>query len=359
MKRVLLLGLLLAAPAQAQTVTSTPQSATVQGAAVQATDLTLPDAVAAALQNAAEVRTAQANLDRANAADAAAQADPSVLVAAKLNARNAAALAEAGLRAARLSTLQSTVTAHSALLEAQENVNLQSAQVDNDSRALKIAQTKAELGNATTLDVQNAGNALAASSQTLADARAQVTLAAARLAALTGKGNDVRAVGSAEQTRPSPTLAELQAGLPRLSSLVAAAGDLAGAELAVRLADNDYTPARTLQDARTGLANAQRALTSAQQGAQQTLASAYQSAQNAAELLGIAQSREEAAEKSAQQDAARLQSGTISAAELQTTQLSLKKAQYARLQAQNGVLKALAALSVAAGQNLTGIGEAL
>ena len=276
-----------------------------------------------------------------------------------VSAKNAAALAEASLRAAKLGTLQSTVTAYTTLLEAQENVTLQQAQLENDQRVLQIAQAKAALGNATTIDVQNADNAVAASTQTLADARAQVTLAAARLKTLTGLGGEPKAAGPVSTAKLSPTLAELQAGLPRLSALVAAANDLASAELAVKLADNDYTPARTLQDARVALANAQRAQASAGQSAGQTLASAYQNAQNAADLLLVAQSREDAAQKSYDQDKARVASGTLSAADLRTTALTLKKAQYARLQAQNNVLEALAALSVAAGQNLTGIGGAL
>ena len=127
----------------------------------------------------------------------------------------------------------------------------------------------------------------------------------------------------------------------------------------MKLADNDFTPARTLQDAKTALANAQRSQDSAQKAAGQTLASTYQAAQNASELLQVALNREAAAQKTYTQDSARLRSGTISAVELQSTQLTLKKAQYSRLQAQNNVTEALAALSVAAGQNLTGIGGAL
>ena len=158
----------------------------------------------------------------------------------------------------------------------------------------------------------------------------------------------------------SATLATLQAGLEkRLPALVQAANGAAFAKLQVSIADNDYTPVRTLEDARTALANAQRTQASTQQSATQTLASAYQTAQAAYDALSVAQSREAAAQKTYTQDSARLKSGTISAVELQNTQLTLKKAQYARLQAQDRVLTALAALSVASGQNLTGIGGTL
>lgn len=336
------LGLALAAPAaHAQTA------------------LSAGSAVTAALNTSSDVKTSQANLDKAQAASRAAQADPSTLVAAKLNAANAETLAQAGLRGAKLSALQSAIGAYTALLEAQENVELQTLQVQVDTKGVQVAQVKLGIGNATTLDVTNAQNTLAASTQTLADARAQLNLAAAKLGTLTGLGGGVRAGSTITAPKLSVTLASLQGGLDRLTSLVGAANDVASATLNVKLADNDFTPARTLQDAKTALANAQRSQDSAQKAAGQTLASTYQAAQNASELLQVALNREAAAQKTYTQDSARLRSGTISAVELQSTQLTLKKAQYSRLQAQNNVTEALAALSVAAGQNLTGIGGAL
>lgn len=324
--------------------------------AASAASVTLSSAVTAALNNAAEVKTAQANLDKAASANKAAQNDPAALVAAKLSSSNALASAQAALRGARLNTLQSTITAYTNLLEAQENVDLQSLQVQNDSKNVQVAQTKLSIGNATRLDVQNAQNTLAGSQQTLADAKAQVNLASAKLGTLTGLGSGLKAAGTPSVPKLSATLANLQGGLGSLGSLVNAAGDLSEAQLNVKLASNDFTPARTLQDAQTAQANAQRALDSAQKSARQTLASAYQTAQNAYELLSVAQSREAAAQKAYTQDAARLKSGTISAVELQVTQLSLKKARFARLQAQDNVLSSLAALSVASGKNLTGVG---
>lgn len=321
----------------------------------QAASVTLNSAVTAALNNNADVKTAQANLDKAAAASKAAQADPSTLVTARLTTSNALAASQAGLRDAKLSTLQSTVTAYTNLLEAQENVELQTLQVQNDTKSVQVAQTKRSIGNATNLDVQNAQNALSASQQTLADARAQVNLVSAKLGTLTGMGSGLKAAGITSVPKLTVTLGSLQGGIGTLNSLVNASGDVSEAQLGVKLANNDFTPARTLQDAQTALANAQRTFNSTQKSALQTLASTYQTAQNTYELLRVAQSREAAAQKQYNQDALRLKSGTISPVELQSSQLILKKAQFARLQAQDNVLTALAALSVASGKNLTGI----
>ncbi|MFK7603821.1 TolC family protein [Deinococcus sp. SM5_A1] len=347
-KSILLTAALVLGVAAAQT-----------SAAQTSANVTATAAVTAALANNADVKTAQANLDKAQAANRAAQADPSALVAAELGASGGESLAQAALRGARMNTLQSTVTAYTALLEAQENVALQTLQVSVDSKAVQVAQVKQGIGNATALDVEGAQNTLSGSQQNLADAKAQVSLASARLSTLTGLGSGVRAAGAASAPKLSITLSKLQAGLNTLTAQVSANNDLAAAQLNVKLADNDFTPARTLQDARTALANAQRGVDSAGKSATQSLASAYQTAQNSYELLSVARAREAAALKTYNQDAARLKSGTISPVDLQTSQLALKKAQFARLQAQDNVLEALAALSVASGQNLTGIGGTL
>lgn len=326
-------------------------------AAAQTTPtVTASAAVTAALTNNPDVKTAQANLDKAQAANRAAQADPSALVAAKLGASGGESQAQAALRGARMNTMQNTVTAFTALLEAQENVELQTLQVSVDSKNVQVTQVKQGIGNATALDVNNAQNTLSGSQQNLADARAQVSLASARLSTLTGLGSGVGAAGAVSAPKLSTTLSKLQAGLNTLTAQVSANNDLAAAQLNVKLADNDFTPARTLEDARTALANAQRSVDSASKSSTQTLASAYQTAQNSYELLSVAGARETAASKTYMQDASRLKSGTISPVELQLSQLALKKAQFARLQAQDNVLEALVALSVASGQNLTGIG---
>lgn len=321
------------------------------------TAYTLTSAVNAALPVDPAVKTAQANLAQAQAANRAAQSDPSVLVLAKLTAANDLSEAQASLRSARLNSLKTTIETFIELLEAQENVNLQSLQVQVFTKAVQVAQVKQQVGNATALDVQNARNSLAGGQQGLAAAQATLNLASAKLATQMGVSGPVRAAGAPTFPKLSASLGTLQGSLANLSTLTTAKNNVAVAQLNVKLADNDFTPAQTLQQAKTALANAQRTLSSSTQTASQALASAYQAAQNAAELLAVAQSKEAAAQKQYTQDTARFKSGTISAVDLQNTQLTLKQAQYSRLQAQNNVLTALAALSVASGQNLTGVGN--
>ncbi|WP_291423169.1 TolC family protein [Deinococcus sp.] len=320
-----------------------------------ATTTSLTGAVKAALPINADVKTAQANLNQAQGVLQATQADPSSLVTEKLSATNGVSLSQAQLRAAQLATLQTTITDYVNVLEAQENVNLQTLQVQVLTKALQVAKVKLSTGNATNLDVQTAQNSLSGGQQNLVAAQAQLNLASSKLATQMGVSGPVRAAGAPNVPKLSTSLSSLQAARTRLSTLVAVNNALAVAQLNVKLTDNDFTPAQTKQQAQTALANAQRNVTTAQQNTSQALSSAYQSALNTTELLKVTQSKEAAAQKQYTQDAARLKSGTISAVELQSSQLTLKQAQYARLQAQDNVLSALAALSVAAGQNLTGI----
>ncbi|AWN24168.1 TolC family protein [Deinococcus irradiatisoli] len=318
---------------------------------------TLSAATQAALNNGADVRTAQANLDKAQASLKATEADPSALVADTLQAQQAAALAAVQLQNAKIGTLQSALSAYAALYTAQENVDLQTLQVQSDSKNLQVVQVKLNVKNATALDLKNAQSSLDASTQNLADAKAQVNIAAQKLAAITGLSSSVRASGLGTIPTLKVSQASLTAGLnARLPSVVQAQQAVDLAQLNVKLYDNDFTPAQTLSNAKVTLANAQRSLESATKNAATTLSSAYQSAANAQQLLSVALQKETNAQTSYHQDQTRLKTGVISAVDLLKSQLALAQAQQNRVSAQASALNTLASLSVASGTNLTGVG---
>ncbi len=347
----LALGLVQAQTAQAQaTQTQTSQA---QGAQT----VTLPAAASRALTSGPDLKTAQTNLQQAQSDLAAKQGDPGTLVAPLTQAKNTLQLAQLQLDNTRLSVVQNVVSAHTALLAAQQNVEVQTLQSDFDARSLKVAQVKLAANNATALDVQNAQNTLAGSQQALADARAQLPILSQRLAKLLGaSGATLRANGLPDVPPLKVSLANLSQNLETRSPAVLRASQaVALDQLNVKLANNDYTPRQTLLDAQTGLANDQRTLDGARRDANTNLTDAYRSAQNAYQQLKIALTAETNQQTTYQQNQARLKSGTISAVDLQNSQVALKKAQFARLQAQNAVWSALSALSVAAGTNLTGL----
>ncbi len=343
---VLTLSLALLPLASAQTSKPAAPSTTTLSAAVQA-----------ALSSGADVRTAQANLNKAQASFKAIQSDPSALVADTLQAQQAAALANVQLQNAKIGTLQNTITAYTSLYAAQELVNLDTLQVQSDTKNLQVVQVKLNIKNATALDLKNAQSTLDGSTQNLGDAKAQVNIAAQKLAAITGLSSSVRASGLGTIPSLKVSQASLTAGLnSRLPSVVQAqqAADLA--QLTVKLYDNDFTPAQTLSNAKVTLANAQRSLDSATKNAATALSSAYQSAANAQQLLSVAFQKEANAKTNYDQDQTRLKTGLISAVDLLKTQLALAQAQQARVQAQASVLTTLASLSASSGTNLTGVG---
>ncbi len=340
------LGLLCLPLAAAQSATPNNAATTSLNAAVQAS-----------LSAGADVRTAQANLDKAAASLKATLADPSALVAAQLQAQQAADLAAVQLQAARLGNVQNTVNAYTVLFTAQKEVALSTLQVQSDTKNQQVVQVKLGVKNATALDLKNAQSSLSASTQNLADAGAQVNIAAQKLVVLTGLPAATRASGLPQIPALKASQTSLVAGLnKRLPSVVQAQQATDLAQLNVTLADNDFTPAQTLSSARVTLANAQRTLESAGKNATTALSSAYQAAANAQQLFGVAVQKEANAQTNYQQNQTRLASGLISSVDLLASQLTLAQAQQNRVAAQASALNTLAALSVAAGTDLTGIG---
>lgn len=320
--------------------------------------LTLVQALAQAYSRGPSLQSAQATLQNATLQLNALKADPSTLILALTQAEQSAKLAQVNLEATRLSVMQSVVNAYTNLYEAQQNVALFQAQVALNQRNLEVAKARQAAGNATALDVARAQTTLDSSRQSLTNAQAQIPVLAAQLATLLGLSD----LGSATVTAP-PAPPALQANLEalrnglfeRLPSVLQAQQAVELSQLNVKLADNDYTPAVQLNTAKTSLENNLRTLQTAQQNAQTSLTNTYQAAQSAYKSIALAQANLANAQKVVEQSQAALRAGTISALQLQTDQVSLKSAEYALVQAIGSYWRALAAFSVAAGQDFTGL----
>lgn len=320
--------------------------------------LTLVQALSQAYSRGPSLQSAQATLQNATLQLNALKADPSTLIVARTQAEQNAKLAEVNLEATRLSVMQSVVNAYVGLYEAQQNVALFQAQVALNQRNLEVARARQAAGNATALDVARAQTTLDSSRQSLTNAQAQIPILSAQLATLLG----VSDLGNFTTVAP-PAAPVLQADLQalsrdlftRLPSVLQAQQAVELSQLNVKLADNDYTPAVQLNSAKTSLENNQRTLQTAQQNAQTSLTNTYQAAQNAYRNIALAQANVTNAQRVVEQSQAALRAGTISALQLQTDQVSLRGTEYSLVQAQGSYWKALAAFSVAAGQDFTGL----
>ena len=290
------------------------------------TTITLPAAVASALSAGSTVRDAQTGVASSTSTLKAVLADPSTLASALLSAQQA----QAQLSQARLTATQNAINAFTALYQTQEQTEVQALQIQVDSKALQVAQVKLSTRNGTALDVQNT---LSTSRQNLQDTQAQLLVNSQKLANVIGKPGSYTDSTSpnASPVRQNTSLSSNYPTLLRDQQAVDTAA------LSVRLADNEFTARVTLDQARTALSNAQ----STAEAAQASYQTALQTEANT--------------QATYKQDGVRLSSGTISAVALQQSQLTLKKAQYARAQALVAVWQALAALSTASGQNVTGL----
>jgi outer membrane protein len=317
------------------------------------TTITLSAAVASALTAGSTVRDAQTGVASSASTLKAVLADPSTLASVLLAAQQASALAQAQLSQARLIATQNAINAFTALYQTQEQTGVQQLQIQVDSKALQVAQVKLSTRNGTALDVQNAQNTLSTSKQTLLDTQAQLLVNSQKLANVIGKPGSY-AASTPPNASPVKQNTALSSNYPTLLKDQQAVDTAA---LSVRLADNEFTARVTLDQARTTLSNAQSTLASDQKTLLTTLATAQSTAEAAQANYQAALQTEANTQASYKQDGVRLQSGTISAVALQQSQLTLKKAQYARAQALVAVWQSLAALSTASGQNVTGLAQ--
>lgn len=329
---------------------------TSSSAAVTASP-TLQEAITLAYRQGPDVLNAQTALTNAQTTLTAAKADPSALTLDLTTDQQAYDLAVVTLPATRLSVMQNVVNAYLTLYETQQNIALLGAQANLDAKSVQVAQAKLQARSGTSLDVATAQNTLNTTQQNLANAQAQLSVNSAALAKLFGQSSaDLRPKAPPAPPALSTTLNTLSQGLAaRLVTTVQASQAVALAQLNVKLSDNDYTPRLTLNSAKTKLSTAQIDLANSQKAAVNSLTAAYRSAQDSFSRIPIAQKGVQNAQTTVNQNQVRFKSGIISAVEVQTSQVALQSAQYSLTQAQDNYWKALAALSVAAGTDVTGL----
>ncbi|TBH20805.1 TolC family protein [Thermus thermamylovorans] len=322
--------------------------------------LDFPGAWEVALGQNPGYRNALISRESAAAELRALEADPGTLVLPLTQARQALALAEVAVAQRRLSLLQEVLAAYAALLEAQEREGVLRAQRALAERNLAVVRARKEVGNATELDLVRAEAELRAVALALEGLAAQRLALKRTLEAALGAGlpPGVRLAPLPEPGPPGLSLEELALGLEeRLPALVEARQAVALAELQVRLADNDYTPRLALERARAGLEAARGSWANLRAQALSGLEAAHAQAQAA--WNGVQTAREGLANQERALAVARsaFAAGTVSRLELEREEVALLQARQALLEAHNAYWRALAALGVAAGRDLTGFLE--
>lgn len=321
---------------------------------------TLVEALTLAYLQGPDLANAQTTLEDAQTNLTATNADPSSLVLSRTQAQQAYDLAKVQVPAVQLSVMQSVVNAYLSLYETQQNIALLQAQANLNAKSVQIAQAKLQAGSGTSLDVATAQNTLNTTQQNLANANALLGVQSSTLAKLFGQSS-TQITTKAPPVPPTlkASLASLSQGLNnRLPSVVQAQHAVALQQLNVKLANNDYTPRLTLQAAQAKLQTTTRDLSNVQKSAANSVNDAHSTAQDAYQRIALQQKVVQNAQTTLTQAQTRYKSGVISQVELQTYEVSLRSAQYALTQAQDTYWKALAALSVAAATDVTGLVDA-
>lgn len=324
----------------------------------QAQPISLTQALNQSFSTGPDMSIARANLAQAQANRKAQEADPSSPEDLLVRVRNAERLAQVRVEQAQRETLQNVLGVYLGMAEVQQSLEVLLAQVTFNGRNLEVA--RARLGNkvGTPLDVSRAENALAGSRQLVANTQSQLPVLTTRLETLLGlnaNANPAVVPLGEVQERPLDLRALSNGLLDRLPSVVEVRNGLVEAELAVKLTDNDYTPELTKREALTLRNNARLGLRAAEQAAAANLADAFRAALDAQQQIQI-KSRDLAnASEGHRQNQIRLNAGTISGLQLQGSELELRSARLQLVQAQYAYLRALAALSVAAGLDVTGL----
>jgi len=337
-------------------------SSALSSSSLAQTTLTLPSAVTKALSSGPDVSSARNTYAKALANLKARALDPTTLGGDLLSAQQGVTSNLAALNNAKLSTVQTVLSQYLSLLESQQTLALNAAQLALDGRNLTIVQAKLAAKSATALEVDQKQNALSTSRQTLSNTQAQLPVQSAGLAKTLGlpTAGVLKVSALPAMSGVKVSLEALSNGLEsRLPGLISAAQALDSAALQVKLADNDYTPRRTHEDAQIALQNARTALESERKSASTTLRDGLRGYQDALEQVKLAGQNLSVQKKTTSQTQTRFKLGTAAQVEVQTAQVATLNSQLTLTKAQDNVWKALATLSVSSGLDLTNLVEGL
>jgi outer membrane protein len=320
--------------------------------------LTLERGVILALESNSDVKSAESALTLANRTLTARNADPTALITDLLQAKQGAELSQAQLISVRLDVTNETINEFLNLDESKDAIDVLEAQLKLVQRTLEITKARLQARTATPVDVQRAETDVAGVQQQLADTKAARPVIVARLARVLGLAR-----GAEVSIAPVPAFAvrklnvvELEANLEdRAPQLIQAVQAVEFAELNVKITDNDYTPAQQQREAASGLENARRALGTAKRKALNGFRDALRTVNAAAEGVSVAKQNLSVTTRNTKNDEERLKQGLISRIQLEATQLTEFQAKQSLARAENGYLRALAGLSLAAGLDVTGL----
>ena len=320
MKRLVLLAVLMLAPAFALTLPEALTHAADRTGVVNA-ELTLGDA--------------ERGLDRT-------RIDPLALRFDLVQAEQRYALARSQLIQARYEAFAEVALGYTQMLEADMQVALASSARELAMQGLDIARIRYDRGSATSLDVQDSEIGLRDAEKNLDAAREGLALTRANLEGLIGLTvEELTPVADELVAFELPPLEVFEQGLTLHPTLLQAQQGLELARLGVELLDPSYAARVQIENAELQVEQAQEGLDEAQRGLELQVRSLYNAALTAAESnLIAADSLANARDREALEDR-RYDAGLIALFQLNQTRLETLQSELAAAQARHTFLQAL------------------
>jgi len=317
------LALLLASAAPAQTTSPPP--------------LTLARALALGPEASAAVLSSRSQLAAAQRDEARVKADPAALRVDRITAETARLNAERSLEAALAANRVTVANAFVAALEADTALAVAHLDASMQQQTLAAQRARLDAGAATDLDVAKARNVSASAQASVADATTQRTLAYTTLASLIGAP-----VTALNDRVTLPELGSLDDYLQRArrgnAALAAARGSQGLARAQLEAADNDFSSAAQIQDARDSVADAARQLAETERTLELSVRGAYANAMAARAAVQNASSTDAAAQQDLDAARAQLDAGSISPLAFRSSQLTREQAAQALAAARHALV---------------------
>ncbi len=296
--------------------------------------LSLTDALRQAPQRPA-VLSARTELQDAALNRQRVERDPLTVRSDKLQARQRLELARVTYVQTFYAALQEIASAYTGVLEAREGVTVARRGEALGEKARELAQIRLEGGSAVQTDVDEAQVSLDEARNGLRSAQDGLNVALSNLAGLLG-----RELSAAQLTDfsdaylvPVPALDTVFEAATRHPTVVQAAQELAGAELADAVLDPSYASPTQLEGAQSALANARAGDAEARRGFRIQVRTLFNQAQSARERYRVAQETLQNTDERLAAQQQRFKGGLIS-------RLALSQAELQRAQAEQGAQSA-------------------
>lgn len=321
--------------------------------------LTFDSAVELALQNNKDYLVAKINLENTLQDYETKKKDPTTLILSLKQSELNAKLENLRFNNTRLQVIQSVRNAYFSVLEAKAQLKLLQKQVEYAKEQLEAVKIKFQLGNATSLDVQQAEINYLSAQNNLKSGMNSLNISWSQFWETLG----VSSMENVElQELPLINLKlkfdELFAiAQENLTSIVQAKNNVELYELQVKLYDNEYTPKSQLINAKNSLESAKITLNQALNNARITITQRLDQLNLSLENLEIEKRNLDLAKENYRIANIRFSAGLITKLDLMNAEINIIKAENSYYSALHTYWKNLDNLSLAVGKALYEGGE--